>query len=66
MAEGKNGKFIRDNVIAAMWEDTNARINNLGVGSIIYSISFLINIQSHFYEIECHIIVFLLYDYYDV
>jgi len=40
MAEGKNGKLIRDNVIAAMWEDTDARINNLGVCSIIYTISF--------------------------
>jgi len=54
MAEGKHGKLIRDNVIAAMWEDTDARISNLGVGNIIYSTLFLINIQSHFYVILCH------------
>ncbi|XP_012231939.1 ubiquinol-cytochrome-c reductase complex assembly factor 1 isoform X2 [Linepithema humile] len=30
MAEGKNGKLIRNNIVSAMWEDTNARIENLG------------------------------------
>ncbi|XP_011340785.1 ubiquinol-cytochrome-c reductase complex assembly factor 1 isoform X1 [Ooceraea biroi] len=30
MAEGKRGKFIRNHVVAAMWEDADARILNLG------------------------------------
>lgn len=33
MAEGKSGELIRNNIVAAMWEDTNARIEKLGVGS---------------------------------
>lgn len=37
MAEGKNGKAIRNYIVTAMWEDTNARVEKLGVSVIIFN-----------------------------
>jgi len=33
MADEKDGKIVRNSAVAAMWEDTRARVENLGVGS---------------------------------
>jgi len=43
MADEKDGKIIRNSAVAAMWEDTQARIENLGVGStfLIYMLYIL-------------------------
>lgn len=35
MVDDKDGKIIRNNTVGAMWQDTTARIENLGVGSIV-------------------------------
>jgi len=33
MADEKDGKIVRNSVVAVMWEDTRARVENLGVDS---------------------------------
>lgn len=35
MADDKDGKIVRNNVVQAMWDDTTARIEKLGVSSIV-------------------------------
>lgn len=34
MAEGKNGQLIRNNVVSALWDDSKARIDKLGVSNV--------------------------------
>lgn len=46
MAEGKNGQLVRNNVVAAMWEDTKARVDNLGVGNT-FNITCSIETHTH-------------------
>lgn len=36
MAEGNAGKLVRNNAVATLWEDTTARVQNLGVSNIIF------------------------------
>lgn len=36
MAEGKDGHFIRNNIVTAMWDDTKARTEKLGVSNIMF------------------------------
>lgn len=31
MAEGDNGKMVRNNLVEAMWNDVDNRLNKLGV-----------------------------------
>lgn len=38
MADENEGKIIRTNAVRAMWDDTNARIEKLGVSNIIFLI----------------------------
>jgi len=38
MADEKDGKLVRNHVVAAMWDDTKARVDNLGVSNIIFLI----------------------------
>lgn len=33
MAEGKDGKTVRNNLVEAMWNDVDNRINKLGVSN---------------------------------
>lgn len=35
MAEGKSGNFIRNEIVTAMWDDTKARTEQLGVNNIM-------------------------------
>jgi len=43
MADEKDGKIVRNGAVAAMWEDTRARVENLGVNStfLIYMLYIL-------------------------
>lgn len=42
MTDETNGKVVRNNAVGAMWEDTKARINNLGVNNIFLILSYYI------------------------
>lgn len=50
MADENDGKAIRNSTVAAMWQDAQARIENVGVGSIVIVLL-----------IYCHIYVPILY-----
>ena len=47
MADEKNGKAIRNYAVAAMWQDTQARIENLGVSNIVIVLLIYYFIHTH-------------------
>lgn len=54
MAEGNAGKLIRKSIVTTLWQDTNARAENLGVSNIILLMHYIIYFSIHI----MHIIVF--------
>lgn len=49
MAEGNAGKIVRNNIVATLWQDTNARAENLGVSNIL-----LVHYHVFFYTYAYH------------
>jgi len=49
MADEKDGKAIRNYAVAAMWQDTQARIENLGVSSIVIVLLIYYHIYIYIY-----------------
>lgn len=41
MADEQNGRIVRNNAVGAMWEDTKARVEKLGVSKIIFLILYV-------------------------
>lgn len=41
MAEGDAGKLIRNSIVSTLWQDTNARAENLGVSNILLLVHYI-------------------------
>lgn len=61
MADENNGKVVTNNVVKAMWDDMNARIEKLGVSNIIFLILSYIHLLYYNFVL---ISLVIKYDYY--
>lgn len=50
MAEGNAGKIVRNNLVATLWQDTNARVENLGVSNIILSVYYHLFFYTYYHS----------------
>lgn len=51
MAEGNAGRLVRNNAASTMWEDTTARVQNLGVSNYTFSTTYHIFFLIYIYII---------------